>query len=92
MKKLIIILAGILLLCCKKEQPFKDFGCLYGTNKVTGQRQYIKCVHREIYQAGNNQTAANTIAARLHLPAQDVSYWNAFTGIEFHANSKCDCN
>lgn len=88
-----------LLLCftvcfsCKKDNDpkYENYGCVYGVEKSTGERKYIRCGHFEIYQSGYNQTAADIKASNLGIPRENVSVMNLYSNWEFIPNENCDC-
>lgn len=93
MKK--ILLAAVLtfsLFACKKDNPLRDYGCVYGVSKSTGIRTYIRCGDKEIYNTGYNQVAADKVAAQKKIPQENVIVMKAFTNWEFIPNNKCNCN
>jgi hypothetical protein len=94
MKKLLIALLIITALSCKKDSDNgrDGYGCVYGKSKTTMLREFIRCGHKEIYKAGSNQTAANTIADQNNLPHEGVSNMVNYTEWEFSPNEKCDCD
>lgn len=92
MKKFLLI--ALLFSACKKDstQDKLQYGCEYGVNKTTGVREFIFCVPHDIYMAGNNQAAANSVADNLGIAHVDVSIVANYTSIEFVPNANCDCN
>lgn len=84
---------SVFLFSCKKnnDKKFKDYGCVYGVRISTNIREFIRCGHIDIYNAGNNQTAANTIADNRGIPRENVSNMNLYKNWEFNPNEKCDC-
>lgn len=95
MKSILTPLLLLLMFSCKKssndDSGRKGYGCVYGKSKITLQREYIRCGHKEIYAAGYNQTSANSIADQNNLPREGVANMVNYTEWEFIPNEKCDC-
>ncbi len=88
-----LLLLSSIFFSCKKDNDgkYKNYGCIYGTSKATGERTYIRCGHREIYQSGNNQSSADIKATNLGIPKENVTVMNLYTDFEFIPNENCDC-
>lgn len=91
--KTLLILALLFVACNKDNSTPSDlnYGCVYGVSKATHERIYIRCEPQQIYVAGYNQTAANTIAAKYGIPSYNVTIMSNFSDWEFIPNKKCDC-
>lgn len=91
MKRLFFVY--ILLAACSKTsmQDKLQTGCEYGVNKVTGSREFIQCVPREVYQANTNQDAVNAICDQYGIPRINISKVKNYTDLEFTVNANCDC-
>lgn len=90
--KYIPVLLLLVLACKKEDDSRKDFGCVFGTLKATGEYVYIKCAHKEMALAGYNQQAADKIAEKYGLPKENVAYMEAYEGIKFVPGPDCDCD
>jgi hypothetical protein len=85
------------LLClsssCKKDDKnqYENYSCVWGKNKATLQRMFIRCEPQEIYLCGNNQTAADNVSASKGYQHYDVSIMNNYTNWEAIPTTTCNC-
>lgn len=93
MKQILLII--LFFVACKKDNSNSQdkiiYGCEYGINKITGEKEYMQCVPHDIYMAGYNQAAANSIADNLGIAHVDVSNVENYTDWEWQENEHCDC-
>lgn len=89
-KALTILFVVLISFSCKRDEPNK-YGCVWGKNKTTFIREFIRCGHLEIYQSGNNQTSADLKANNLGIPKENVLVMNSYTNWEFIPTENCDC-
>lgn len=91
MKKYFIVF--IVLIACNKTttQDKLQTGCEYGVNKSTGNREFIQCVPREVYAAGTNQTAVNSICDSYGIARIDISIVKNYSDLDFTVNANCNC-
>ncbi|HRE52274.1 MAG TPA: hypothetical protein PK339_12685 [Flavitalea sp.] len=92
MKYIPVFLLLFALSCKKEDNPKKDFGCVFGTEKETGEYVFIKCTHKLMAAANYNQAAADKVAEKYNLPKENVAYMEGFVNTKFIPNPECSCN
>ncbi len=92
MKKILLIASIVLFsIECKKDTHAPQYGCEYGVNKTTGQRGFIFCVIHSVYNAGNDQAAADAASDAAGVHRVDVSVLANYDQLEWIANQSCNC-